>query len=346
MSEHLAQNEAGPRPRTWPESLPQRPAPANIDGPPPAAAKAVRFDLLANSTVEQALGRTLQYCLTHLRANEVCVLESDDPGGVHQMRVALRRLRSAFRLFRSVLPKARYRAVAGEMKWLTGRLEAARDWDVFAGEIVAPVAAEAPGEAPGEEFGALLDRLRTARRKSRHAAREAVRSPRYQRFVADLGAWLARRAWRDEAAEAVLVAPMAGPADALLAGCRERVAARGERFAALSPAERHRLRIAVKRLRYATDFFGSLYDPAAVGPYSARLTDIQDALGHRNDIVVARRLIGQLRSRCAGDEAEECRRAGALVMDWHERAQARSEATLARDIGAFIAWPPFWPRRG
>ena len=343
MSEYSAQNDAEPRPQSWPESRSRRPTPAKRDRPPPpAATRAMRFELQADSTVEQALGRTLRYCLTHLGANQVCVLESDDPGGIHQMRVALRRLRSAFRLFRSVLPGATYRAQTDEMKWLTGRLEAARDWDVFAGEIVAPVVAR----TPGEDYGALLARLGVARRESRHAAREAVRSPRYQRFVADLGAGLARRAWRVEMADGLLAAPMSGLAASLLAGCRGKVVVRGEQFAALSPAERHRLRIAVKRLRYATDFFGSLYDPALVGPYSERLAAIQDALGCRNDVVVARRLMGQLSDGGACDEAEACRRAGALVIDWHERTQARSEAALVRAITGFFAEPPYWPRVG
>ena len=78
MSEQFAQNDAGRRPRRWPESRSRRPPPVKRDrSPPAAAARAVRFDLLADSTVEQALGCTLRHCLAHLGANQVCVLGRD-----------------------------------------------------------------------------------------------------------------------------------------------------------------------------------------------------------------------------------------------------------------------------
>lgn len=333
MTIHFRKNETGALARPRPAAVSGVSPPRRGDRLPAAiAVKATRFELLANATIEQALVRILRHCLAHLRANQPVLLETDEPGGVHQMRVALRRMRSAFGLFKPYLSGARYRALGGEMKWLTAHLEAARDWFVLRNQMVEPVmTATAGGE---ETFDALLSRIDNACHEGRRAARDAVRSPRYGRFLADIDGWMAQRAWRDAVAdESSFDASMASLAGALLTACRDRMAARGRDFAAQSPAQRHRLRIAVKRLRYATDFFGSLYDHQAVEPFATRLAALQDSLGYRNDIAVARRLIGASSG------------AGAMVLEWHDRVSARSEAELARDVEELIACEPYWPRQ-
>src|SRR5690606_12993673 len=81
-------------------------------------------------------------------ANEPVVCRGDDPEGVHQMRVGLRRLRSLFTVFAPVLPAAQTDYFKSELKWLASELGAARDYDVFRDEILRPVHACFP-EAPG-----------------------------------------------------------------------------------------------------------------------------------------------------------------------------------------------------
>lgn len=315
---------------------------ALLTGEPPGSMKAPDLDLSGDITVEQALVGTVRHCLDHVMANEASVLESEDPEGVHQMRVALRRLRSALRLFRSVLPAPQYGTLVEGIKWLAGELSATRDWDVLVDEIVGPVAARLPEETA---FEVLLARLHEERRRCRHAARDAIRSPRYTRFLLQSGGWLAKRAWRDQPpgeASARLDDRLAGFADDVFARRHDKVCARGRRFESLSAGERHRLRIDVKRLRYATDFFGALYCKDAVTSYAAKLANIQDALGYRNDVAVARDLVKRLGDMCTGDDARQCRHAGAIVMGWHTRAMAQSETALARSIDDFVACRPFW----
>ncbi len=317
---------------------------ALLNGTPAGPMKAPDLDLSSDATVERALVRTVRHCLDHLMANEACVLESEDPEGVHQMRVALRRLRSALRLFRSVIPDRQYRDIVDEIKWLTGALAATRDWDVLLDEIVGPVVAQFPED---EAFEVLIARLRAERRRSRHAARDAIRSDRYTGFLLRTGGWLADRAWRDQPlseAGARLFDLLTDLSDALIAKGHDKVRKTAKRFETLSVAERHRLRIDVKRLRYATDFFGALYPRKKVRRYAARLTKIQDALGYRNDVAVARGLVARLGDSSPGDDdAARCRHAGAVVMGWHTHAMAQSEAALATSIARFIDCKPFWP---
>ena len=312
----------------------------------PGWSKFIRPDLSADATVEDAMILAVQRCLDHLLSNETCLLETADPEGVHQMRIALRRLRSTLRLFRSVLPADQYRWLTDELRWLAGQLAAARDWDVFGDEIVGPVDAHFPGE-PG--FVLLRPKLARRRRTSRRAARQAILSTRYTEFVLGVSGWLARRQWRGQkpgAASTRVIGPVAGFANALIARCHGQVRKDGRNFATMSAAQRHQLRIDVKKLRYATDLFGSLHRGRGAAGYLKRLGKVQDALGYANDVAVAEDLMRRLCASGKGDDGAQCRRAGAIVLGWHAHAMARASGPLAKRVRRFIEARPPKTRRG
>lgn len=315
---------------------------ALLAGTAPESRKSAKPEISRDATVEDALLYTVGHCLNHLLANMACALETEDAGGVHQTRVALRRLRSALWAFRPVLPAAMYRWLTAEIRWLTDQMAMTRDWDVFLGEIVAPVAARFPGEAT---FQVLRSRLIEERERTRHVAQQAIRSERYTTLVLQLGSWLTHRAWRSQPvteSSAQLFRPVAEIAGNVIAKRHGKVRRKGRRFARMSAAERHRLRIDVKKLRYVTEFFASLYPRKGVKSYSARLANLQDALGYLSDLTVAERLIEEICASCAGDEILQCRHAGGIVIGWHSHALTRCEDRLARDIAAFVKVEPFW----
>lgn len=311
-------------------------------GQPPGSHKAKKVKLGHDATVEDALAHTMQHCLDHVVNNEACVLESDDSEGVHQMRVALRRLRSGLRIFQKVLPAAQFKKISHESKVLAGQLGAARDWDVFLSEIVTPMAAQFPDE---QAFRTFQKRIEMQRRKSRNAARKAILSRRYTELLLRLSAWLAKRAWRDEL-PLKSGAPVFGPAkdfaDTSLSKAHQRVCKAGEKFATLRTAERHQMRIEVKKLRYAVDFFSSLYSHNAVRPFRERLASLQDGLGYLNDVAVAQKLVKGICRSCKGKTAEQCHYAGGAVIGWHARALVAAEPGLSRKVTAFLASEPFW----
>src|SRR3546814_4235956 len=124
----------------------------------------------------------------------------------------------------------------------------------------------------------------------------ALASPRYTRFLLRLGGWLEDRGWRPEATreaarEMALAQPLVALADALLAKRHRQALKRGRGFAKLPTAERHQLRIAVKKLRYTTEFFRGLYPPKRSKGYLAALRDLQESLGHLNDVAGAEHLL-------------------------------------------------------
>lgn len=327
--------------RIAPESLARRGL-ALLSGQGSTSRKADKLGLSHDATVEDALIHTVQHCLDHVLANEACVLGTEDPEGIHQMRVALRRFRSALRLFRQLLPEEQVAWLNEELRFFANEMAAARDWDVFAEEIVAPAA---QGFSDQPSLQALQDRISEHRNRSRHTARNAILSKRYTEFLLRLSGWLTGRLWREQPLTedaARLFGPMTDFAAGKLARLHKQVEKAGRKFEALSVPERHQMRIQVKRLRYASDFFSSFYPRKAVKPYGEGLGNLQDALGYLNDVAVAEDLVARACRGARGKSLEQCRFAGGVIIGWHARALADSEERLVRNVKNFIACRPFW----
>ena len=141
------------------------------------------------------------------------------------------------------------------------------------------------------------------------------------RFVLSMQEFVARKGWRDALDEAALAAigrPIVDFAGRTLDRLHRRARRRGKHFDDLGPEARHELRIALKNVRYAADFFGHLFHPrGAMRRYSRRAAALQDLLGVLNDADVAAKMLRQLevgnnpaRSFAAGAIAGWCARGG------------------------------------
>tara|TARA_R110002110_G_scaffold156564_7_gene351694 strand:+ start:1361 stop:2917 length:1557 start_codon:yes stop_codon:yes gene_type:complete len=308
----------------------------------PQPRKYVKLNLSKDDTVEQVLTELVQHCLDHLRANEDVVLKTDNAEGVHQMRVALRRLRAALRLFKSSLPGDQYGWAVAEAKWLTAELSAPRAWDVFADEFVAPVAGLCKED---QGVDALWAAVEQARKQSRQRARDAIGMERYTEFLLRLSAWLSGQAWRDQPVTARttrLLDPIGDHCVKLLRKRDRNVRKQGQDIATLSEDALHELRLAVKRLRYAVDFFEGLYQKKRVNAYRKHLAGFQDTLGYLTDIAAADTLLREL-GGVGGDQAPPAwAYAGGLTVGWHRHAAIAAKRHLAKDMAAFLRTEPFW----
>ena len=240
-------------------------------GEPPPWHKARPLALDRRATVDEALGAILRACLQHWCVNEAAAVEGVDPEGVHQMRVGLRRLRSAFAVFGRLIAPERRSWLADGARGIIGALGPARDWDVFLSELLAPVLAARPAD---ESLIALRAAAEHERRRGYEAARAAIAAPDYTRYLLELGHWIEAGGWREAPTErgaAWLGRPIVDFADHLLDKRHRRALRLGEGFADLAPAERHRLRIALKKLRYAVEFFEGLFARKRTRPYLAAL---------------------------------------------------------------------------
>ena len=325
---------------------------ALLAGEAPKAVKAAKLELPPGTTVEGALSRILRSCLDQIMVNEACVLFGGGPEGVHQMRVGMRRLRSALTLFRPFLPSDQYNWIVGELKWLGSNLGPARDWDVFLAELLAPVRAAFArdgehGKPVLDDIDALAAAACARRDRAYEAARGAIRSDRYTQFLLRAGAWLESRGWRAQPVSehsARLFEPVEGLADQLLAKRHKKARQAGRGFADLPPPERHEVRILLKKLRYTAEFFRSLYDDKAARRYIQNLAAFQDVLGHLNDVATATRLLHELHD---GDDTAERPgepRAAGIVIGWHARGLREVEPELLSLWSGFCDVKPFWSK--
>lgn len=254
--------------------------------------KASPVQLDANATSEEAFVAIIGACLRHADANRPAVLRGQVEG-IHQMRVAFRRLRSGLKIFRPLIPREASADVVEDIRWLNGVLGPARDWDVFLEEGMPPLLERFP-----RKRGLILFRVKaeTLRQTHHRTLREALAEPRYPLLLQRCADWLVRRPWRDGASDKQwrrLGKPVSEFANPLLERDHRRVVRQGKAFADLSAEERHALRIRIKELRYAQDFFASLYPVAAVRVYLTAVARLQDCLGVMNDIAVTRRLLDE-----------------------------------------------------
>ena len=313
---------------------------ALASGTPPAWHKAEPLSFATGATVDDAIQVILRNCVEQWCANEAAAADGSDPEGVHQMRVAIRRLRSAFSLFGRLIDQDERAWLGAGAKAIVGRLGPARDWDVFLTELLAPVAAARPNDPA---LARLAEAARSARVEAYGEVRAAIEAPTYTRYMLQLRRWIEAHDWRRATSEqaAWLDRPLVDFAAHVLGKRHRKALKRGQRFRELSAAARHRLRIALKKLRYATEFLQALYPEKGTKPYLAALKELQDDLGHLNDVAVAEQLIGKVVAR-AGADAADLRAGGGLVLGWHARGVADLEPMTVRAWKAFARKEPFW----
>lgn len=308
-------------------------------GARPRPVKARPAGLSGAMPAREAFQAVIRASLAHLQANERGMLGGKDPEYLHQMRVALRRLRSAFSLFAPLLPEAEIAPHRAGLKWLAAMLGPARDWDVFMTETLPPIRAEFAAHAGLAEFaGDCARRRRWANRK----ARRAVGSARYQRLLLSLGGWIAAADWYergDPMARADLAAPVRGFAREVLDARYRGVRRRSRKFQELSQAQLHRLRIAVKKYRYATDFFAGLFGGAEADEALKRLARLQDILGAINDAATVAALVREGDGKTSSRRARDAR---AILLGWSRGRIHALRRELATAWKAFRCAERFW----
>jgi triphosphatase len=306
---------------------------------PSAATAPETFVLTPEMTLEDALQRVGCACLAHFLRSETAAL-AGTVEGVHQMRVAMRRLRSLLAALTQLLPEGERRWVSDEIKVLADGLGAARNLDVFATELLEPAREKAPDQPGWDVLGAAVGR---ARADAHRRVCEEIHSPRHTASVLRLLRWFESRGWR-QAPGGETTPPLAAAVGTLappvLDRRRKKVRQRSRHFRRLSAHQRHRLRIAVKKLRYTIELLSSLYQGPETSLFVKRLKRVQDVLGHANDVRVAYGLVIQL-GRSTSD-VEPIADAGAQLLAHHQQELARREDKLRRQLRRLNKVPPFW----
>ncbi len=307
--------------------------------------KAGRVALDRKAHADDAFSRVLTHCLSHLLRNAPCVLRTRDPEGIHQMRVAMRRMRSALSLFGEPF-RASLGALEDEIKWLTQALGEARDLDVFHDDILKPAAQAFGDDGRLIQLGAAV---RARRRAAWSGVLDAMESERFRKLALDLGAATLLQPWATAGNGAEAGHGLAVDfANEHIAKRHAKALKRGRRIEELEPAERHKLRIRLKKLRYAADFFACFYKKRNIRPHQKRISELQDMLGHLNDANIARTLIEDILANEGGRDpgsAAGLAYAGGAVVGWHTQHASTTMKSLAKRWKKFAKLKPFWDER-
>ena len=296
----------------------------------PRSMKAPPLRLAEDATVWDGFDAVAKNGLRHLFENEAAARRGD-PEGIHQFRVAIRRLRAALRAFKPMLPYASRKGFNGELRWFQQRLAPARDWHVFLDESL-------PSIIGGNTEGNVATHLRRlARRERREGLADAdsvLDSRRYARLLLQFQRWLAHLP--GECDEGILQKPLTRFARQVLDAAHKDLLRCDAGFARMSGAELHRLRILAKKLRYAAEFFRSLYPDAGASAYIRSLAKLQDRLGRINDAEVARQLVAGVKEGRVLPEAERA------VRRWSDARVRNGRRKLVPFWRGFVEQQPFW----
>ena len=251
---------------------------------PEALTRSGPMPVYREQTPAEAFQAIARMCLKHLLANVAVFYGEARPGVVHQVRVAIRRLRVAFDLFRDVVEDPLHNPLRAELCWMARELGRARSTDVYIEEVLRPAAERFEGNP---EFAALFSEYEERQKHAHEMAGYHLRSTRFCHALLVLGEWLEAGEWL-KTANLQHAASLADFSAAQLSRYWRRVRREGKRLNWKSDEEVHEWRLTFKKMRYAADYFGGLYGIDKTGsniPHRAAqfLSAIQGGLGQLND---------------------------------------------------------------
>ena len=280
----------------------------------------------ASVALRSILGQLHDVCA----ANVPGVLADHDVEFLHDLRVSMRRARSAISQLDGVLP-GDARELTCELKWIGGITGPCRDLDVYLLEM--PASRAMLPEALRDDLAPLERHIRTARSRARRRVARALRSERFGRLM---GTWTAVAADTDTAGARRADRPIGDLAASRIRKAHRRIVRRGKGLGEDPPAAAlHQLRIDAKKLRYLLEFFGELFDPARVDALVKELKRLQDLLGGFNDMDVQRRRLREFAAELKDDP--DVPAAALLAMGHLEAALESRQETFRHGFGERFA---------
>ena len=306
-----------------------------LTGKMPLAVKSKRLLLNGNGPASEAFRRVVGVALGHLLANQPAAA-AGDVEGVHQMRVGIRRLRTALVLFNKHLEPHALCHFDAELKRLGQVFGHARDWDVFCTQLLPDAEKE---EIAKGWVGLLRFPAEASRQVAHRELEEEFTCPGITALVLGMAAWVEP----DDrgcpvAGDDALSRPIRKLAPTLLTPMARRVAKRGDHPRRNSAKDLHDLRKALKKLRYSAEYLAALYPAKPVKRHRKASKRLLLLLGASTDAAMATTLAMHL---CAGTRSELSPAAAALAR-WCDERRDTALRKLPKNWDAFDAIPAFW----
>jgi triphosphatase len=301
----------------------------------PEAQKAVAIKLLASTTGTAAFQQVMETGLYHLLINEAAAL-AEGVEGVHQMRVAIRRLRALLALYKPKLDAHNTKRFDAELKRIGRLFGQARDWDVFCTETLLQVSRR-PELADCYDW---LSARAASRRKAAHQAfATECRNAAFTAVILDLAAWAGdSRIRATSLGSSKLEQPLKSLAPKWLNRLADKVDNKGKNISSLNNEELHEVRKSLKKLRYGIEFIESLFPRNACRPYLKHCKDLLDVLGVINDTSTSVKLAMTLFKNASHDWSA----ARSAFTKCHERRHLTGTAELKKTWTAFQDEKRFW----
>jgi len=311
----------------------------------PRVVKASHLAVPWNLPLPEAILRILRHSFQHFLDNHPAVTLSGEPESIHQMRVAIRRLRSAIRMFSPVLRFEGANSLLESLKALFAKLGEVREADVFVGETL-PCITQAGLGARLESV--LLRRITAFRDHVYREARNELMSPEVARLVVQLNDWIETGNWlkADRPIDVLLVERSAEDfAVPRMRALYAKLLKQGSKARNGTLDDWHRTRVAAKKLRYAGEpLFGALAPKIDAERLSKQLSRLQTSLGRLNDLQTVTPFLArvrpyvQARSRRGFEAAEQfCRGwsvAAAAILVEHAEDAMEGFAKIGLDASA------------
>ena len=296
-------------------------------GAVPGPVRARSLIMTATDTAQEAFSTIIQSTAAQFHANERGFLEQGDPEYLHQLRVALRRLRAALALPRDAQWEHASRPLRDSLRYLSRQLGEARNWDVFVHEMLHPMSTHC-GAKP---LAGLHQRATRRRAAALSAARKGVQSRGTTKLWLDLARLMLT--WRGSSNTGRGVHEMAAEAVTR----RFRRLAEGAANGA-GGANLHELRIAAKKLRYVCEFFSGLYPRKKVKRFVVALAALQDVLGIIHDAAIGQAMVAGANEGARPLDAQT----RGFAMGWIAAGQAQARRGIEEAIKAPLEAGVFW----
>ncbi|MGG7056383.1 CHAD domain-containing protein [Nitrosomonas sp. ANs5] len=310
---------------------------------PPPPFKAIKTEIKPEMHLHQALRMIMQNCLIQVGRNENGMLMADaDVEYLHQMRVALRRFRSALNTFSQTVSGDEVTAIRKELKWLFRQLNPARDWDILVTETLPDIISHFPDQAG---LPLIRQHCQKLRQQYNTAARKRISSRRYTRLMLDILIWL-NKIGQHESLDSLVGSDQVLPpgdiktfATTSMAATHQEIMQTGEKLKGLDTPALHALRIAIKKQRYIADFFMALYPQTSCKRYIALLATLQNDLGAINDYAGTQKFLDELDIRQNKRVQYE---AIGIIRGWSISCMLEKKKALDQSWNAFRKAKPFW----
>lgn len=297
----------------------------------PAPVKAGSIKSKSLATFDDTVTTIISNTLAHFVANWACLRETDEPESIHQIRIALRRMRCGLSIIKRALPNAAFEALRDDAGRVASAFGPVRNADAFRMSVLQGPLASADRPENCDAMRAILEKQRVAAYASAHTEIESLAATL---FVLKVQRFLALRDWRKVSAGAEskkLQNPARKFSKTALNRLRARVLKRGK-AAAASDEARHKLRIALKNLRYGVDFFADLFGNCKRRrAYRKKMSALQELLGIRNDIVGAKTYLKELRK----ETDPEAERILSFIEGWYAREAAVADNAISKSWKKF-----------